>query len=108
VFPLDGIIGSTWYLDNVVRRQRELAYALQQGIDHIVIHDLPVSALQSPKAPEVKGWSHVGKLTLWQQCQHVGQLVSAHVDPATSSGWYLYRLSRTGDGQYCNALRTAR
>lgn len=104
VFPLDGIVGSEEYLD-VVRAGRELEYARRQGIDYVVVADLPPSDICASEPPEISSWAELGKLRLWRDCAFVSRLVAKHGNPTKKDGWYLYELLDAPSDEFCGPAR---
>jgi hypothetical protein len=66
VTPLDGIIGSHTYFDEVVKLGREVDYALEQGLAYILVNGNPKSFL-GEKPPKVKRWSTMDLHKLWER-----------------------------------------
>jgi hypothetical protein len=104
VFPLDGIVGSAAYLDTVVLKGHELAYARSRGIDYVVINDLPPPSVYGTEPPRVSTWAEMGKLRLWQDCAFVKGLVASHGDSSKGNGWYLYEFSDLPSQARCERL----
>lgn len=104
VFPLDGIVGSEAYL-GVVRQGRELEYARHQGIDYVVVADLPPASVYASEPPEIATWADLGKLRLWHDCAFVKRLVAKHGNPTENDGWYLYELQEVPNNQRCRRIQ---
>lgn len=70
VFPLDGIIGSQSYFEEVVKKQKEVEYAQKHDIDYIVAH-FPLSELQKRSRPQTSNWDQTARQRLWPVCRNL-------------------------------------
>jgi hypothetical protein len=66
VTPLDGIIGSNAYFDEVVKSGGEVDYALDKGLAYIVVNGNPKRFL-AKTPPKVNRWSMMDLHKLWER-----------------------------------------
>lgn len=64
--PLDGVIGSNAYFEEVVREGREVEWALEHGVNFIVSRGTP-QVLLGKTPPKSELWSFVGQHRIWAQ-----------------------------------------
>lgn len=88
VFPLDGIIGSQDYFEDVVKEKAMLDYAKEQGIEYIVSH-VPPRAIQGSGRPSSRDWAS-GALVLWKQCKYLRP--TKYRSLKRGRGWFVYKL----------------
>lgn len=91
VFPLDGIVGSDRYFQEVVKPGKEIDYARAQGLDYIVTSFAPPEVVASDQPPELSSWSELGVLRLWEACKYLQGVVLERSDGPRR--WRVYGLS---------------
>lgn len=91
VFPLDGIVGSRDYFENVVKKNRELDYARKHGVEYVISH-VPPGIVESSRRPRPKDWSQYGVERMWEGCNHLRTTKYRRV--RRGEGWFVYKLEK--------------
>lgn len=95
VVALDGVVGSSSYLQDVIKAGRELDYARANGITHVAAFHAPPSLIAAAEPPVIRDWAMLSELRMWQGCGYL-----RGVELERSSGqeqWRVYRLAPDWD-----------
>jgi hypothetical protein len=93
VVPLDGIIGSAEFFENVVQRGTQLSYLEERGIRFLFMYSPSHFPLSEKAEPVVADWSQLGYVALWKERHRIKNLLWSAPLSDSGLGWHLYELT---------------